>query len=290
MYKWSLRLVGAACLSLGLQGLAVAQSAAVLARGKYLMEGIVACGNCHVGVGEQGQPMPDKGLSGGMVFDEPVFKAVTPNITPDLETGIGRWTDAQLVKAIREGLRPDGSLIGPPMPVSFYRHLSDADAAAIVAYLRAQPPVRNAVGKSSYKIALPPSYGPPLGNVRAPAAGATLAYGEYLARIGHCMECHTPRGSDGQLRPSALGAGGQSFPGPWGNSLSRNLTPHASGLKDWSDEQIIKAIRTGVDRDGKPYKPPMAFAYYRNVSDADMRALLRYLRSLKPQPLGGSAG
>ena len=77
-----------------------------------------------------------------MVFDEPPFKAYAPNITPDRDTGIGKWTDAQLVKAIREGVRPDKSLIGPPMPIEFYRHLSDADLAAIIAYLRAQPAVK----------------------------------------------------------------------------------------------------------------------------------------------------
>lgn len=122
---------------------------AALARGKYLMEGPVACGNCRLARGGQGQPLFDKGLSGGMVFDEPAFKAFAANITPDTETGIGRWTDAQLTKAIREGLRPDGSLIGPPMPIEFYRQLADSDLAAIIAYLRAQPAVRNAVPKST---------------------------------------------------------------------------------------------------------------------------------------------
>ncbi|MBK7991022.1 MAG: c-type cytochrome [Comamonadaceae bacterium] len=74
-----------------------------------------------------------------------------------------------------------------------------------------------------------------------------------------------------------------AFKGPWGESVSRNLTPHESGLKNWTDAQIAKAIREGVDRDGKPYKPPMAFAFYKNINDADMAALIAYLRSLKPQ-------
>jgi mono/diheme cytochrome c family protein len=70
--------------------------------------------------------------------------------------------------------------------------------------------------------------------------------------------------------------------------MSRNLTPHASGLKDWSNAQIAHAVREGVDRDGRPLMPPMGFAYYRTINDADMDALIAYLRSLKPQPLGGS--
>ena len=124
-----------------LAGPSLAQKQTPLERGKYLMDSIVACGNCHLQRGAQGEPLFDKGLSGGMVFDEPPFKAYAANITPDAATGIGKWTDAQLAKAIREGVRPDKSIIGPPMPIEFYRHLSDADLAAIIAYLRAQPAV-----------------------------------------------------------------------------------------------------------------------------------------------------
>ncbi len=261
---------------------AQAQAPGSVERGKYLMEGVVACGNCHFARGPQGQPLAEKGLSGGMLFDEPPFKAYASNITPDAETGIGKWTDAQLAKAIREGVRPDKSVIGPPMPVEFYRHLSDDDLKAIIAYLRAQPAVKNAVPKSSYNIPLPPNYGPPVKSVKAPPAGDKLRYGKYLAEIGHCMECHTPRNDKGMMLTKSLGAGGFPFKGPWGVSVSRNLTPHATGLKDWTDEQISKAVRGGVDREGKPYKPPMAFAFYKNISDADMAALTAYLRSLKP--------
>ncbi|MBI5279230.1 MAG: cytochrome c [Burkholderiales bacterium] len=261
-----------------------AQGQGKLERGKYLMDSVVACGNCHVPRGPQGQPLMDKGLSGGFVFEDKAFRAVAPNITPDNETGIGRWTDAQLAKAIREGLRPDGSVIGPPMPIEFYRHLSDVDLAAIVAYLRAQPAVKNAVEKSKYNIPLPPNYGPPVRSVKPLRPARTASYGKYLVQIGHCMDCHTPRDEKGMLVMSKFGAGGQVIPGPWGQSISRNLTPHANGLKDWTDEQIAKAVREGVDREGKPYKPPMAFGWYKNISDDDMTAIVKYLRTLKPQP------
>ncbi len=264
---------------------AIAQTDPVLERGKYLMQGVVACGNCHFARGEQGQPLVEKGLSGGMVFDEPPFKAFASNITPDPATGIGKWTDAQLGLAIREGLRPDGSVIGPPMPIEFYRHLSDADLSAIVTYLRAQPEVKNAVPPSQYNgMPTPASYGPAISSVESPRPANKVKYGEYLANIGHCMECHTPRGPRGTIQRARLGAGGQVFKGPWGQSVSRNLTPDATGLKMWSDAQIAKAIREGVDRKGQPYKPPMGFAFYKNISDTDMSALIAYLRSLKAQP------
>jgi mono/diheme cytochrome c family protein len=229
----------------------------------------------------------ERGLSGGMVFDEPPFRAVASNLTPDAATGIGRWTDAQLVKAIREGIRPDGTVIGPPMPIEFYRHLSDGDALALVAFMRVQPAVANAVEKSVYRMPLPPAYGPPLGPVAAPPASDRLRYGEYLAQIGHCMDCHTPRATDGRLISAKWGAGGQRFPGPWGLSVSRNLTPDASGLKDWSDAEIARAIRDGVRRDGTPLKPPMGYGFYKTMSEADMAALIGYLRTLKAQPFGG---
>src|SRR5690606_8672120 len=123
------------------------------------------------------------GLSGGLRIDDPMFIAYAPNITPDSKTGIGLWTDAQLAKAIREGVRPDGSIIGPPMPIPFYRKLSDADLAAIVAYVKAQPAIEHVVQKSVYKMPLPSSYGPPVHGIKTPPSTETLIYGQYLANI-----------------------------------------------------------------------------------------------------------
>jgi mono/diheme cytochrome c family protein len=268
---------------------AFAQDKALLERGKYLMDGIVACGNCHVQRGEKGRPLPEKGLSGGLVFDEEPFKAYAPNITPDPDTGIGKWTDAQLAKAIREGIRPDGSVIGPPMPIGFYRGLADDDLRAIVAYLRAQPPVKNKVPKSEYRMKLPPSYGPEIKQkIAAPSRKDEVKYGEYLAGpLGHCMECHTPW-VKGVPDMAKAGAGGNPFRGPWGVSVSRNLTPHETGLKGWSDAEIARAIREGVRKDGSPLKPPMAYGWYKNINDADMKALVAYLKTLKPQPMGAA--
>jgi mono/diheme cytochrome c family protein len=105
---------------------AAAQDAALLERGRHLVEVTGACGNCHTPMGRQG-PLASRHPAGGTVFDEPPFRAVAPNTTPDAETGIGRWTDAQRASAIREGKRPDGSLIDPPMPFAFYRGLADRE-------------------------------------------------------------------------------------------------------------------------------------------------------------------
>lgn len=256
-------------------------------RGKYLVESIVGCGNCHTPQGPNG-PVMSRALSGGPpMIEGKLFTAHPANITPDPETGIGKYSDAQLKVAIREGKRPDGSLIGPPMPFSQYRGLADADLDAIVAYLRTVPPVKNAVPKSVYNIPLPPAWGPPISQpIAAPPRTDKVAYGAYLAGpIGHCVECHTPMGPDGRFQfDTMLGAGGMKFDGPWGISVSKNITSDAeTGLGQWSDAEIERAIRSGVDRHGRKLMPPMGYAYYARISADDMSALIAFLRALPPK-------
>jgi mono/diheme cytochrome c family protein len=281
-----MRARNAVCLLIVVSSVAFGQDSRLVERGAYLMDGIVACGNCHAQRDKEGRPLPELGLSGGMLFDEAPFKAYAGNITPDAETGIGKWTDAQIIRAIREGIRPNGSLIGPPMPIAMYRGISDADVQALVAFLRAQPPVRHEVPKSEYRMKLPPAYGPPIREkIASPPRSDRVKYGAYLAGpLGHCVECHTPwvQGIPDMKR---VGAGGNPFKGPWGVSVSSNLTPHESGLKGWSDVEIALAIREGKRRDGTPLRPPMAFDWYKNIDNDDMNALIAYLRSLKPLPL-----
>ncbi len=256
-----------------------AQAETLLERGTYLMQGIVACGNCHTTMGPEG-PVPGMEMAGGLPFKEAVFTAYAPNITPDTETGIGNWTDEEIIVAIREGKRPDGTIIGPPMPIVLYRGISDRDAQALVAYLRAVPPVRNEVSKSEYNMPLPPTYGPPVGKVPDVDPSDQLAYGAYLAGpAGHCVECHSPPGPNGAPDlANKLGAGGFEFHGPWGVSVSPNITP--KGLGAWSDAEIKTAITKGVGRDGSRLMPPMGFPYYATMRQEDLDAIVAYLRSL----------
>lgn len=270
-----------------LAALAFAQTAVAetpLERGAYLMNGIVACGNCHTPQGPDG-PVAGLELAGGTPITDPAFTAYATNITPDPKTGIGRWTDAEIVTAIREGRRPDGSLIGPPMPIEFYRGMSDSDAAAIVAYLRAVRPVENPVPKSEFRMPLPASWGPPVGSVPDVQRTEPVTYGAYMAGpLGHCMECHTPRLPNGQLDRTRLGAGGQEFRGPWGVSVARNLTSDPEeGLGAWSDAQVKATITSGIRPDGTRLSPPMGFHFYKTIKDEDLTALVAYLRTLPPQ-------
>ena len=250
-----------------------------LERGRYLVDTLAACGNCHTPKGPSG-PLPGKQFAGGDVIKHADFTAVVPNITPDPETGIGRWTDHQIFLAIREGRRPDGSLLGPAMPIQSYRNIADEDVKAIVAYLRTPPPAHNPIAaKSQYDKPLPSSWGPPVGHIEPPPKEDQIAYGAYLAGpVARCMDCHTERRTG---EANEIGTGGKHFLGPWGTSISANLTPDpVSGLGIWSDAEIERAIRTGVARDGHNLLPPMPFAAYQQIADDDMVALIAYLRSL----------
>jgi mono/diheme cytochrome c family protein len=258
--------------------------AALLARGASLTESIVACGNCHTPKGPQGE-LPGLALAGGLIIEEPgAFRAVVPNITPDPESGIGRWSDAEIGRAIRDGVRPDGSLIGPPMPIELYRGISDDDLAAIVAYLRSVPAVRNPVpGRSTYAMPLPPSYGPPVERVAGPPAGDPVARGAYLAGpLGHCIECHTPMAANGQRDWARTGAGGPPLTTPFGQVVPRNITP--AGIGGWTDAQILRAVTQGIAPDGRRLMPPMGYPYYARMTPGDLADLVAWLRSLPPQP------
>ncbi len=249
-------------------------------RGRYLVEGIAGCGNCHTPQGPQG-PIAEQTLAGGLAFIEPPFSAYSANITPDLETGIGRWTDRQIITAIREGKRPDGRLIGPPMPFAFYRQIGDSDVQAIVAYLRTVQPVKNKVAPSDYRMPLPPAWGPPVTSVAAPAPSASLAYGGYLAGpLGHCLECHSTPDEHGVPDLNrGLGGGGMTFSGPWGVSAAPAIT--APALARYSDPALKQIITTGVRPDGSRLKPPMGTAYYARMNATDLDTLVRYLRTLQ---------
>ncbi len=261
--------------------------AVLLARGTYLMEGIVACGQCHTPKNADATPRQDMRLAGAFVIEEPIFTVYAPNITMDEETGIGTWTDEQIVRAIREGVRPDGTIIGPPMPFGSYRNMSDYDVRAIVAYLRSVPPIENVVPPSEFNIPLPESWGPPLSEVPDVSRDDLLAYGTYLSHVGHCMECHTPL-VDEQFDFSRTGEGGMLFPNLFGlgfTAVAANITPHAGlGIGAWTDDEIKRAITQGISRDGRQLLPAMGFSYYRNIADEDLDALIVYLRSLPPSP------
>src|SRR3954449_329783 len=124
-------------------------------RGKYLVNTIMTCQNCHTPKGERGTPIFERDLASGLSWDEPPFKVTASNITQDSETGIGSWTDEQIKTALRKGVRPNGVHLAAIMPYDFYEILTDNDLNAIVAYLRTVKPVKQRTPDPEYRIALP---------------------------------------------------------------------------------------------------------------------------------------
>ncbi len=253
----------------------------LLERGEYLVRGPMGCGNCHT-------PMDANGftalmeLAGRVVEETAEYTAIAPNITP--ASRVSGWSDVELAKAIREGIRPDGSLIGPPMPFTFYRGIADDDLAAIVAFLRSLPAVTNDPGKSVYKVPLPPAYGPPVEKVVAPERGPTADYGKYLAGpIAHCMECHSPITQQGPDL-TRLGQGGYEFHGPWGLSTAPNITSGEDGIAGYSDETLHVMITQGKRQDGTAMLPPMPYSFLALTTADDVSAIIAYLRTVPPLP------
>jgi mono/diheme cytochrome c family protein len=266
-----------------LAGAASAQSAQadLVKRGDYLVNGIMTCASCH---SPKGPPAVTAGkdFSGGLSWDEPPFKVTAPNITPDKETGIGGWTDADIKTVMRTGIRPNGVHVAMIMPTGFYHIMTDRDLDAVVAYLRTIKPVSNKVADPIYKM---PQVEHVLPGGDKPFTEAMMSdkvkKGFYLSTIAHCMECHTPMEKGVRQWGTRLGAGGFEFPGPWGVSVSRNITSSKTkGIGAWTDEEIKRAIATGVDRQGNKLKPPMGFQYYSTVSADDLDALVAYLRTV----------
>jgi cytochrome c553 len=245
--------------------LKVTREPAQIARGRHLATAVSKCTECH-----------GADLGGKMFLDEmPLGVVIASNLTAGKGGVLPRYSDAQLDAAIRHGVRPDkrGLLI---MPSEEYQHLSDEDAAAIIAYIRSVPPVDRELAASRVG---------PLGHVlfaagqlplmpaeiidhaprarRAPAAGVTREYGQYLVSVGGCTGCH---GSN---------LGGSSGHGP----ASPNITP-AGVVASWSEADWIRAMRTGKRPDGTAINDPMPWKAVGMMSDDELRAMWMYLHTV----------
>ena len=255
-----------------------------LERGKYLVEGILTCGNCHTPRGPGGALDTTKRHAGGpQVWETAQYKVRPSNITPDKETGIGDWTAEQIKAAIRDGRRPSGEQLSPQMPYGFYKIFAPADLDAVVGYLLAQPAIARKVEPPVYKVErmtvdIPPGAEKPL---REAELTDPVKRGFYLVTIGHCMECHTPMVEGHRDFKNSLGTGSERFEGPWGVTVSRNITSHTErGIGAWTDDEVKRAITRGVRKDGTKLRPPMGYDWYATMNDADLGAIVTYLRTI----------
>ncbi len=283
--------LAAACL------LATARASAAdpdeIARGAYLANA-ADCEACHTDREHGGQP-----YAGGRALATPFGTFYSPNITPDPETGIGRWSDEQFLRALRDGVRPDGANYFPVFPYPSFTKITDADARAIKAYLFSLPAVRQA--NRTHDVSFPVSWrflqdgwkllffspGP-----FRPEPERSEAYnrGAYLVTaLAHCDECHTPRNWFGATEPDRFLAGNPN--GPDGKKVP-NITPdRKTGIGNWSEDDIIGVLADGHTPDFDKVGGAMAEVVKSTsrLTDADRRAIALYLRSLPAIPSRGPA-
>lgn len=259
-------------------------SAAEVARGRYIFGATGGCG-CHT--------VPKQTVnSGGRRYDGPFGTVYSTNITPDRQTGIGGWTDEQIITAIRLGRRPNGERLLPVHPFTVFNGMAAEDLKAIVAFLRTTSPVNRvnqpkriavplfeSVFLPAWLAAFAPRETPP------PAAPTTgIARGEYLVRaVGHCGECHTPRTITYATDNSRFLAGNPKGPE---DSEVPNITPDAQTGLTWSEDEIAEYLATGNKPDGDVAGSLMGeviqgtLAGYRDLTQADRLAIARYLKSI----------
>ena len=258
-----------------------------LERGRYLTEHVTLCFDCHSRVDWKapGGPVVAGTKGGGGPFPETnlPFPLNAPNISPDRETGAGTWTDAQLARAIREGLGYDGRVLFPGMPYPLLHHLSDEDLAAVIAYIRSLSPIHNEIPKTPLPAELQQVLKPmPItGPVAPPDFSDPVKRGAYLVTIGLCNDCHTPMDEKGQPMTALFLAGGRPLVGDWGVLASANITPDASGIAYYDEKLFLQVMRTGKVG-ARQLNSIMRWGSYRGMMDQDLKAIFAYLRTLKP--------
>jgi mono/diheme cytochrome c family protein len=252
-------------------------------RGRYLGEGLLQCLLCHSERDwEQPGAPPKAGREGaGLVWrdDGKGRRLVAANITPDLETGTGRWSDDMLARAIREGIGHDGRVLHPAMWYRSFSHLSDEDLASVVVWLRTLTPVRNPLPKTQMSeeelkrfVSAPRAILEP---IPTPEFATPADRGRHLASLADCSGCHTGWEAP---RLAGLYAGGNLIERGEHKAHSSNLNPHPSGV-DYDAEAFIQIIRTGK---GGTTHALMPWAAFGKLDDTDLRALHAWLASRPP--------
>lgn len=270
-----------------------------IARGKYLAHHVSMCIDCH-SEHTMAYALPFKqGREGvaGLIWDQNIGFPGTlaaANITPDPDTGLGKWTDGEILRAIREGVDREGNALFPIMPYGHFRHMSDEDAKSIVAYLRTLKPQLYEKPQKSLDVPLnfvekfvPKPVEAP---IPAPAPDDRAAYGKYLTTIAACGECHTPKDDKGQNLPGMEFAGGFEMRGPGIRVFTANITPHpATYMGQATKEDFIGRFRafSGITADNAPPAPKgrntvMPWIAYAGMTDDDLGAIYDYLKTLPP--------
>lgn len=257
-------------------------------RGEYAVR-LGGCHSCHTNSKKNGAP-----LAGGVELTSRYGTFRVPNITPDRETGIGRWSDRDFIRAMTDGVAPDGSHYYPAFPYTSYTRMTRQDLLDMKAYLDTVRPVRNMVPPHdlrfpyNFRFALgvwkwlffrPDPFKPDPQRDNSWNRGAYLVTGP-----GHCSECHTARNFFGATSQVQALAGTRN--GPDGKSVP-NITPHPkNGIGLWSAKDMINFLKTGTPAFGEAVEYPMDRVITNSTSkwtDDDLKAATKYLLSLPPR-------
>jgi mono/diheme cytochrome c family protein len=256
-------------------------------RGAYLFA-IAGCAACHTDSKNKG-PL----LAGGRAIETPFGTFYGPNITPDPNFGIGRWSDADFVRALREGLSPTGAHLFPVFPYTSFTLITDSDLLDLKAYIFSLPPAP--LPSRPHDLWFPFSWrwlqtfwrwlnfspGP---YIPDPARSASWNRGAYLVlALGHCAECHTPRGALGGLESDRALSGNPS--GPERQKVPNITSDKTTGIGNWSHNQIVTLLRSGFLPNGDTVGSVMGEVIRSGTSkmtDGDRDAVASYLESLSP--------
>ena len=277
----------------------VAMTPEHIARGKFIFENLSDCDGCHSqrDFSRVGAPVVPSGRGQGNDLSA-LFKGlpgtvVASNLTLDPETGLGKWTDGEKIRAIREGVDNTGRALFPMMPYPSYRNMSDEDVQSVVAYMNSLPPVRNPlpVTKLDFPVGLFIKFVPaPVASVPPPDRADATKYGQYLAELGGCGDCHTPI-ERGQPVAAKTLAGGRVFETRYGTVVSANITPDLeTGIGKWSEAYFQKKFydyREYAASGPPPLPGPQAFTLMpwlglSQLPPEDLSAMYTWLRTVKP--------
>ena len=247
-----------------------------LARGRRLATTISKCSDCH-----------KADFGGGTFIDAPpVARLFSANLTRGKGGIGGQLSDLDWERAIRHGVKPDGSAL-KFMPAQEFRDMTDEDAAALIAYLKTLPPVDREIGTNSVgpigrvlyakgDLALIPAelIDHTAAHPMPVPMGVSTAYGEYLANIGGCKGCHGPGLSGGHI---------PGTPPEWKDAA--NITP--TGIGHYTEDDFIRALRTAKRPNGAPIDALMPVKFTKDMTDDELRALFAYLKTVPPKATGG---
>ncbi len=282
--RWSL-LLSAAWIAAAPLALAAPADETLIKRGAYLYRAS-GCASCHTDSENNGAEN-----AGGVAIESPFGTFYGPNITRDRSHGIGAWTEADFMRALRQGMSPSAQHYYPAFPYTSYTRLADDDMRALWVYLNSRPAVarRNKPHDLSWYARFRPVlalwkwwYFVPGAFTPDPAQPPRLNRGAYLVSLAHCGECHTPRDRFGGLRKGFDYAGTPNGPGGVIPNITRDKK---TGIGNWSESDLAHYLETGIDPDREAAGDLMAEVIdngLRYLTKEDLRAIAAYIWSRPP--------